>query len=91
MVWIGTKSDELLQDLDDATPKKEREDTMRNYKEKMLRQQKDAEFKLEKQQKDTTEFQLRKFRRKKVLQFHQLEQKLLKEVSYRTSDLGGIQ
>ncbi|XP_046574136.1 LOW QUALITY PROTEIN: serine/threonine-protein kinase TAO3-like [Haliotis rubra] len=74
-----TDKERKKKDLDDATPKKEREDTMRNYKEKMLRQQKDAEFKLEKQQKDTTEFHLRKFRRKKVLQFHQLEQKLLKE------------
>ncbi|XP_071094275.1 serine/threonine-protein kinase TAO3-like isoform X1 [Haliotis cracherodii] len=74
-----TDKERKKKDMDDATPKKEREDTMRNYKEKMLRQQKDAEFKLEKQQKDTTEFQLRKFRRKKVLQFHQLEQKLLKE------------
>ncbi|XP_067686151.1 serine/threonine-protein kinase TAO1-like isoform X2 [Haliotis asinina] len=74
-----TDKERKKKDLDDATPKKEREDTMRNYKEKKLREQKDAEFKLEKQQKDTTEFQLRKFRRKKVLQFHQLEQKLLKE------------
>ncbi|PVD33088.1 hypothetical protein C0Q70_08537 [Pomacea canaliculata] len=65
--------------LDTSTPKKEREDMMRVYKETLARRQRDAEFRLERHQKDTMEFNLRRFKRVAVLNLHQLEQKLLRE------------
>lgn len=54
---------------------------MRVYKETLARRQRDAEFRLERHQKDTMEFNLRRFKRVAVLNLHQLEQKLLREVS----------
>jgi hypothetical protein len=53
---------------------------MRVYKETLARRQKDAEFRLEKHQKDSLDFLLRKFKRRAILSFHNLEQRLLKEV-----------
>ncbi|KAK7477446.1 hypothetical protein BaRGS_00031348 [Batillaria attramentaria] len=67
------------QGLDSSTPKKEREDMMRVYKETLARRQKDAEFRLEKHQKDKLEFSVRRFKRRAVLALHQLEQKLFRE------------
>ena len=54
---------------------------MRVYKETLARRQKDAEFRLEKHQKSLLDFALRKFKRRAILAFHNLEQRLLKEVS----------
>lgn len=53
---------------------------MKNFKESLTRKKRDAEFRLEKHHKDTLEFNLRAFRRRKLLQYHMLEQKLMQEV-----------
>lgn len=53
---------------------------MRVYKETIARRQKDAEFRLEKHQKDLRDFTMRRFKRRAILFMHQLEQKLLREV-----------
>lgn len=66
--------------METSTPRKERDDAMKNFKEVLTRKKRDAEFRLEKHQKDTLEFSLRAFRRRKLLQYHMLEQKLLDEV-----------
>ncbi|XP_076434862.1 serine/threonine-protein kinase TAO3-like isoform X1 [Babylonia areolata] len=71
--------DRMKKGLDTSTPKRERDDMMRVYKETLARRQKDAEFRLEKHQKDYLEFSLRRFKRRAILTFHRLEQKLLKE------------
>lgn len=75
------KSDKekMKKGLESSTPKKEREDAMRNFKDTLTRKKRDAEFRLEKHQKDTLEFNLRSFKRRKILQYEQLEQKLLQE------------
>ena len=70
----------LAQGLDTNTPKRERDDMMRVYKETLARRQKDAEFRMEKHQKDLLDFSLRRFKRRSILSFHNLEQRLLKEV-----------
>ena len=72
------------QGLEGNTPKKEREDAMRNFKDTLTRKKRDHEFRLEKHQKDTLEFNLRAFKRRKILQHHRLEQKLLQEVIFFT-------
>ena len=53
---------------------------MKNFKETTTRQKRDAEFRLEKYQRDTLEFDLRAFKRRKLLQCHKLELRLLQEV-----------
>ena len=71
----------FLQTIDSSTPKKEREDALRNQKESMTIQQKEQEQVLDKQQKESLEYEIRKFRRRRYLQHHELEQTLLREVS----------
>ncbi|XP_035828594.1 serine/threonine-protein kinase TAO1 isoform X2 [Aplysia californica] len=75
------KSDKekMKKGLETSTPKKEREDAMRSFKDTLTRKKRDAEFRLEKHQKDTLEFTLRAFKRRKILQYHRLEQRLLQE------------
>ncbi|KAH9523282.1 Serine/threonine-protein kinase TAO1 [Bulinus truncatus] len=75
------KSDKekIKKGLETNTPKKEREDAMKNFKDALTRKKRDAEFRLEKHQKDTLELNLRAFKRRKLLQYHKLEQKLLLE------------
>ncbi|XP_059147158.1 serine/threonine-protein kinase TAO3-like isoform X1 [Physella acuta] len=75
------KSDKekMKKGLETSTPKKERDDAMKNFKETLTRKKRDAEFRLEKHQKDTLEFNLRAFKRRKLLQYHKLEQKLAQE------------
>lgn len=70
----------FLQGLEGSGPRRERDDAMKNFKESLTRKKRDAEFRLEKHHKDTLEFNLRAFRRRKLLQYHMLEQKLMQEV-----------
>lgn len=72
------------QSFADTTPKKTREESMRTHKESLLQQQSDAESGLLQRHKEFLELELRKFKRRKVLQKHQLQQQQLKEVSYIT-------
>ena len=53
---------------------------MKSHKSTLQQMHKDEEFKLEQQQKDRFEFEMRKFKRRKLIQFAQLEQRLLREV-----------
>ncbi|KAK3085044.1 hypothetical protein FSP39_023396 [Pinctada imbricata] len=71
--------EQMKKEIDSSTPKKEREDTLRSYKDRLLQHQKQAEDRLEKQHKDSMNFEIRKFRRRKLVQFHQLEQDHLRE------------
>ncbi|KAK7087376.1 serine/threonine-protein kinase TAO1-like isoform X3 [Littorina saxatilis] len=71
--------DRMKKGLDVNTPKRDREDMMRVYKETLARRQKDAEFRLEKHHKDLLDFSLRRFKRRALMSYHNLEQKLLKE------------
>ena len=75
-------SDIFLQNIDTSTPKKEREDALRNQKESITIRQKEQELALDKQQKESLEYEIRKFRRRRVLQHHELEQELLRDVSW---------
>ncbi|XP_041347445.1 serine/threonine-protein kinase TAO1-like isoform X2 [Gigantopelta aegis] len=76
-----TEKEKKKKDLDGGggTPKKERDEQMKSHKNTLQQIHRDEEFKLEQQQKDRFEFEMRKFKRRKVLQFAQLEQKLLRE------------
>ncbi|GFO29630.1 serine/threonine-protein kinase tao1 [Plakobranchus ocellatus] len=71
--------EKMKKGLETGTPKKQRDDTMKNFKETLTRKKRDAEFRLEKHQKDTLEFNLRAFKRRKLLQYHKLELRLLQE------------
>ncbi|KAK3758245.1 hypothetical protein RRG08_061091 [Elysia crispata] len=71
--------EKMKKGLETGTPKKERDDTMKNFKETLTRQKRDAEFRLEKRQKDSLEFNLRAFKRRKLLQCHKLELRLVQE------------
>lgn len=71
--------EKMKKGLDTTTPKKERDDMVRVYKETLARRQRDAEFRLEKYQKDKMELSLRQYKRRAVLNVHNLQQKLLRE------------
>jgi len=74
-----TDKEKMKRGLESTTPKKEREDTLRSFKDTLTRKKRDAEFRLEKHQKDTLEFNLRAFKRRKILSYHRLEQRLTQE------------
>ncbi|CAG5128414.1 unnamed protein product [Candidula unifasciata] len=71
--------EKMKRGLEGSTPRRERDDAMKTFKESLTRKKRDAEFRLEKHHKDTLEFNLRAFRRRKLLQYHMLEQKLMQE------------
>ncbi|XP_052799802.1 serine/threonine-protein kinase TAO1-like isoform X2 [Mya arenaria] len=71
--------EQIKRSIDSSTPKKEREDAIRNQKESISMRQKELEDRLERQQKERLEYEIRKFRRRRYLQHHQLEQELLRE------------
>lgn len=54
---------------------------MRTQIGSLVQRQKDAELHLDKRQRDYIEIEIRKYRRRKLLQYHTLEQELLREVS----------
>ncbi len=59
-----------------------RDESMKQHKETIQEAHANAEGSLLKQHKDFVEFETRKFRRRKLLQYHQLEQDLLKDVTH---------
>ena len=80
--WFNLKFSFLsLQSIDSNTPKKEREDALRNQKDAITIRQREQEQVLDRQQKDSLEYEIRKFRRRRYLQHHELEQQLLRDVS----------
>lgn len=53
---------------------------MRSQIGSLVQRQKDAELHLDKVQRDYIDIEIRKYRRRKLLQYHTLEQELLREV-----------
>lgn len=76
---LKTQTD-LFQDMDNSFSKKEREDTLRTHKDSLQQQQKDQENQLDKTHREAQSYEVRKFRRQKLMQYHGLEQELLLEV-----------
>ena len=70
----------LLQGLDDRLTKKERDESIKTQKESMQSQQQHKETGLSKQHKDIIDLEIRKFRRRRLLQFQQDEVNFLTEV-----------
>ncbi|XP_055328505.1 serine/threonine-protein kinase TAO1-like [Paramacrobiotus metropolitanus] len=68
-----------LNDQQINTPKKEREDIVRRHKESIHSRHQEAELKLQHDQKSYLDLEMRKFKRRKLLQYHALEQDLLQE------------
>ncbi|XP_033748866.1 serine/threonine-protein kinase TAO1-like isoform X8 [Pecten maximus] len=80
--------EQMKKEIDGSTPKKEREDLVRTHKDRLLQRQREAEVGLEKRHKDSMEFEIRKFRRRKLVQYHQKEEEhLAEELSKRQAQL----
>lgn len=71
--------EQMKQQIDSNTPKKERDDAMRIQKESMTQRQRESEGQLGQKQKKKLDIEIRKFRRRRYLLHHQLEQELLRE------------
>lgn len=71
--------EQIKKNIDSNTPKKEREDALRNQKDAITIRQREQEQVLDRQQKDSLEYEQRKFRRRRYLQHHELEQQLLRD------------
>lgn len=68
--------EEMRKSMPDVSP---RRDTLRNQKDSLKQQQQEAGQCLAEQHRRFLELEIRKFRRRKLLQFHLLEQDLLRE------------
>ncbi|CAH0549266.1 unnamed protein product [Brassicogethes aeneus] len=64
---------------DESTPKRQRDATLQNQKENLKQVDAQEEQRLLRHQKEHLELEVRKFRRKKLLSYHQLEQDLLRQ------------
>lgn len=62
-------------------PKRERDDEMRRLKQSLLSRQAEDEQRMTQRHKEHVNLEVRTFRRRKLLQVHQLEQDQLLEVS----------
>ncbi|XP_074640304.1 serine/threonine-protein kinase TAO1-B-like isoform X2 [Tubulanus polymorphus] len=71
--------EQAKRNFDDGTPKKVRDELLRTHKETLLQTQSTNEYRLQKEHKDYLELEMRKFRRRKLLQLHQLQQEHLRE------------
>ena len=71
----------VIQEIDNNTPKKERDDTLRAHKVRLQQRQKEAEERQANTHKDAMEFELRKFKRRKLMSMHKLMQDQLRDVS----------
>lgn len=63
------------------TPKRQRDATLQSQKENLKQMEAQEEQRLARGQREYLDLEIRKFRRKKLLNFHTLEQELLREVS----------
>ncbi|KAI0220730.1 Serine/threonine-protein kinase TAO1 [Lamellibrachia satsuma] len=73
------RMDEVRKSFSEGTSRKTKDDTLKSHKETVQQQQTGAEQNLTRQQKQQMDLELRKFRRRKMLQFHELTQDLLRE------------
>ncbi|XP_060532798.1 serine/threonine-protein kinase Tao isoform X1 [Cylas formicarius] len=64
---------------DDSTPKRQRDATLQTHKENLKQVDAQEEQRLVRGQKAELELELRKFRRKRLMAYHQLEQDLLRQ------------
>lgn len=64
---------------DDSTPKRQRDATLQTHKDNLKLVDAQEEQRLLRCQKEYLELELRKFRRKKLMSYHQLEQELLRQ------------
>lgn len=67
--------------MDDSTPKRQRDATLQSQKENLKQAEAQEETRLLKGQKSYIELEMRKFKRRKMLIFHDLESQLLQDVS----------
>ncbi|PSN30012.1 Serine/threonine-protein kinase TAO1 [Blattella germanica] len=65
--------------LDESTPKRQRDATLQSQKDNLKQMEAQEEQRLIRGQKEYLDLEIRKFRRKKLLIFHSLEQELLRE------------
>ncbi|XP_014666654.1 PREDICTED: serine/threonine-protein kinase TAO1-like isoform X2 [Priapulus caudatus] len=73
------KKDLFKQELNSELPKRERDDRLLHHKGALHQMQTDAEQQKRVDHKKYMNLEVRKFRRRKLLQYHELEQQLLKE------------
>ncbi|XP_022235603.1 serine/threonine-protein kinase Tao-like, partial [Limulus polyphemus] len=71
--------DRKKKEMGGDTPSRQRDDALRSHKEDVLHRQAVAVHRLQREQTDYHKLEIRKFRRRKLLQYHQLEQDLLRE------------
>lgn len=64
-----------------ATPKREKEEPLKNFKKELDQEQEDALTDKVRQHDHKGRVEIRRFKRQQLLDLHKLEQKLLKEVS----------
>lgn len=67
--------------MDDSTPKRQRDATLQSQKDNLKQAEAQEEQRLLKVQKSYIELEMRKFKRRKMLMFHDLESQLLRDVS----------
>ena len=68
--------------MDDSTPKRQRDATLQSQKDNLKQAEAQEENRLIKGQKSYIELEMRKFKRRKMLIFHDLENQLLQDVRY---------
>lgn len=68
--------------MDDSTPKRQRDATLQSQKDNLKQAEAQEESRLVKGQKSYIELEMRKFKRRKMLIFHDLENQLLHDVRY---------
>ena len=65
---------------DEMTPKRQRDATLQTQKDTLKQMEAQEEQRLQRGQREYLDLEIRKFRRKKLLSYHALEQELLREV-----------
>lgn len=67
--------------MDDSTPKRQRDATLQSQKDNLKQAEAQEEQRLLRVQKNYIELEMRKFKRRKMLMLHDLENQLLRDVS----------
>lgn len=71
--------------MDDSTPKRQRDATLQSQKDNLKQAEAQEENRLVKGQKGYIELEMRKFKRRKMLLLHDLENQLLHDVCFEES------
>lgn len=71
--------EEMRKSFNDTTPRKVKDETMKNHKESLHSKQQSEEASLQATQKLNHDHEIRKYRRRKLLQYHESDEKLLQE------------